>query len=182
MPYLTELKPNSAFLPWIAETDALDWGWLATSRSAPNEVFEHLRSLTQVKMPDGTEVFFRFWDGRHIYPILRGLGEKAGEVLPMFERYLINGQALEVGTRVVPKVRDWPWWEVPKGLLDGLSKDNPATLVSNLMQWLEADRPDLYTAWPENNLKLKITRFVRRPDAPQNLKEALINHLILEQG
>jgi hypothetical protein len=182
MPYLTELKANSAFLPWIAETDALDWGWLGVSRSEPNEVFEHLRSLTQVKMPDGTEVFFRFWDGRHIYPILRGLGEKAGEVLPVFERYLINGQALEVGTRVVPKVRDWPWWEVPKGLLEGLSKDNPATLVSNLMQWLEEDRPDLYTAWPENNLKLKITRFVRRPDAPQNLKEALINHLILEQG
>lgn len=182
MPYLTELKANSAFLPWIAETDALDWGWLAVSRSEPNEVFEHLRSLTQVKMPDGTEVFFRFWDGRHIYPTLRGLGEKAGEVLPVFERYLINGQALEVGTRVVPKVRDWPWWEVPKGLLEGLSKDNPATLVSNLMQWLEEDRPDLYTAWPENNLKLKITRFVRRPDAPQNLKEALINHLILEQG
>ena len=26
MPYLTELKPNSSFLPWIAETDALDWG------------------------------------------------------------------------------------------------------------------------------------------------------------
>ncbi|HWH85380.1 MAG TPA: DUF4123 domain-containing protein [Pseudomonas sp.] len=182
MPYLTELKANSAFLPWIAETDALDWGWLAVSRSAPNEVFEHLRSLTQVKMPDGTEVFFRFWDGRHVYPILQGLGEKAGEVLPVFERYLINGQALEVGTRVVPKVRDWPWWEVPKGLLEGLSKDNPATLVSNLMQWLEEDRPDLYTAWPENNLKLKITRFVRRPDAPQNLKEALINHLILEQG
>jgi hypothetical protein len=182
MPYLTELKANSAFLPWIADTDALDWGWLAVSRSEPNEVFEHLRSLTQVKMPDGTEVFFRFWDGRHIYPILRGLGEKAGEVLPVFERYLINGQALEVGTRVVPKVRDWPWWEVPKGLLEGLSKDNPATLVSNLMQWLEEDRPDLYTAWPENNLKLKITRFVRRPDAPQNLKEALINHLILEQG
>ncbi|WKV84898.1 DUF4123 domain-containing protein [Pseudomonas sp. B24_DOA] len=182
MPYLTELKANSAFLPWIAETDALDWGWLAVSRSEPNEVFEHLRSLTQVKMPDGTEVFFRFWDGRHIYPILRGLGEKAGEVLPVFERYLINGQALEVGTRVVPKVRDWPWWEVPKGLLEGLSKDNPATLVSNLMQWLEEDRPDLYTAWPDNNLKLKITRFVRRPDAPQNLKEALINHLILEQG
>ncbi|WP_434591942.1 DUF4123 domain-containing protein [Pseudomonas sp. R4-83] len=182
MPYLTELKPNSAFLPWIAETDALDWGWLAISRSAPNEVFEHLRSLTQVKMPDGTEVFFRFWDGRHIYPILHGLGEKAGEVLPVFERYLINGQALEVGTRVVPKVRDWPWWEVPKALLDGLGKDNPTTLIANLMQWLEEDRLDLYTAWPENNLKLKVSRFVRRPDAPKNLKEALLNHLILEQG
>ena len=182
MPYVTELKANSAFLPWIAETDALDWGWLAVSRSAPNEVFEHLRSLTQVKMPDGTEVFFRFWDGRHIYPILHGLGEKAGEVLPVFERYLINGQALEVGTRVVPKVRHWPWWEVPKALLDGLGKENPTTLIANLMQWLEEDRPDIYSAWPENNLKLKVSRFVRRPDAPKNLKEALLNHLILEQG
>jgi len=182
MPYVTELKANSAFLSWIAETDALDWGWLAVSRSEPNEVFEHLRSLTQVKMPDGTEVFFRFWDGRHIYPILHGLGEKAGEVLPVFERYLINGQALEVGSRVVPKARDWPWWEVPKALLDGLGKENPTTLIANLMQWLEEDRPDIYTAWPENNLKLKVSRFVRRPDAPKNLKEALLNHLILEQG
>nr|WP_215729496.1 DUF4123 domain-containing protein [Pseudomonas sp. P42] len=182
MPYVTELKSNSAFLPWIAETDALDWGWLAVSRSEPNDVFEHLRSLTQVKMPDGTEVFFRFWDGRHIYPILHGLGDKAGEVMPMFERYLINGKALEVGPRALPKVKDWPWWEVPKPLLDSLAKENPTTLIGNLMQWLEEDRPDIYTAWPESNLRLKVSRFVRRPDAPDNLKDALLNHLILEQG
>lgn len=147
MPYVTELKPNSAFLPWIAETAALDWGWLAISRAEPNDVFGHLRSLTQVKMPDGTEVFFRFWDGRHIYPILKGLGKKAGEVMPVFERYLINGQTLEVGTQVLPKVKDWPWWEVPKDLLDGLAKESPTTLISNLMQWLEEDRPDIYNAW-----------------------------------
>jgi len=182
MPYVTELKLNSAFLSWITETDALDWGWLAVSRAEPNDVFEHLRSLTQVKMPDGTEVFFRFWDGRHIYPILHRLGDKAGEVMPIFERYLINGQSLEVGPRAVPKVKDWPWWEVPKPLLDSLTKENPTTLIGNLLQWLEEDRPDIYTAWPENNLKLKVSRFVRRPNAPDNLKEALLNHLILEQG
>jgi hypothetical protein len=162
MPYLTELKANSAFLPWIAETDALDWGWLAVSRSEPNEVFAHLRSLTQVKMPDGTEVFFRFWDGRHIYPILRGLGETAGEVLPVFERYLINGQALEVGTRVVPKVRDWPWWEVPKGLLEGLMAENPSTVIGNMLQWLQEEHADLYFSFPESNLKQKVARFVKR--------------------
>lgn len=182
MPYLAEIKPQTGFLQWVAETDAQDWGWLAVSRSEPNEVFEHLRSLTQVKMPDGTEVFFRFWDGRHIYPILEGLGATAGEILPVFERYLINGQTLEVGPRALPKVKDWPWWEVPKSLLDGLTRENPATLIGNLMQWLEEDRPDIYTAWPEHNLQLKVARFVRRPDTPQNLKEALLNHLILEQG
>jgi hypothetical protein len=182
MPYLVELKPSSGFLQWIAETDAQDWGWLAVSTSSPDVVFEHLRSLTQVSMPDGTEVFFRFWDGRHIYPILEGLGDAAGEVLPVFDRYLINGKRLEVGPRVVPKAKDCPWWEVPKELLDGLAKKNPSTLVGNLMQWLEVERPDLYAAYPESNLKLKIARFVRRPDAPKNLNEALLNHLILEQG
>mgnify|MGYP001061430225 FL=1 len=182
MPYLVELKPNSGFLQWIAETDAQDWGWLAVSTSSPDVVFEHLRSLTQVRMPDGTEVFFRFWDGRHILPILEGLGDAAGEVLPVFDRYLINGKRLEVGPRVVPKAKDWPWWEVPKELLDGLAKKNPSTQVGNLMQWLEMERPDLYAAYPESNLKLKIARFVRRPDAPKNLNEALLNHLILEQG
>jgi hypothetical protein len=182
MPYLVELNPNSGFLQWIAETDAQDWGWLAVSTSSPDVVFEHLRSLTQVRMPDGSEVFFRFWDGRHIYPILEGLGDAAGEVLPVFDRYLINGKRLDVGPRVVPKAKDWPWWEVPKELLDGLAKKNPSTLVGNLMQWLEVERPDLYAAYPESNLKLKIARFVRRPDAPKNLNEALLNHLILEQG
>lgn len=162
MPYVTEIKGNSAFLAWIAETDALDWGWLAVSRSEPNEVFEHLRSLTQVKMPDGTEVFFRFWDGRHIYPILHGLGDKAGEVLPVFERYLINGQTLEVGARVVPKVRDWPWWEVPKDLLEGLMAENPSTVIGNMMQWLQEEHADLYFSFPESNLKQKVARFVKR--------------------
>jgi hypothetical protein len=133
-------------------------------------------------MPDGTEVFFRFWDGRHIYPILEGLGDAAGEVLPVFDRYLINGKSLEVGPRVGPPAKDWPWWEVPKALLDGLAKQNPSTLIGNLMQWLEEERPDIYAAYPESNLKLKVARFVRRPDAPKNLNEALLNHLILEQG
>jgi hypothetical protein len=182
MPYLAELKPNAGFLQWIAETDAQDCGWLAVSTSEPDVVFEHLRSLTQVRMPDGTEVFFRFWDGRHIYSILEGLGDAAGEVLPVFDRYLINGKSLEVGPRAVPSAKDWPWWEVPQKLLDSLAKQNPSTLIGNLMQWLEEERPDIYAAYPESNLKLKIARFVRRPDAPKNLNEALLNHLILEQG
>ncbi|MFJ2458437.1 DUF4123 domain-containing protein [Pseudomonas neuropathica] len=180
MPYVTELKANSAFLPWIAETDALDWGWLAVSRSEPNEVFEHLRSLTQVKMPDGTEVFFRFWDGRHIYPILHGLGEKAGEVLPMFERYLINGQSLEVGTRVVPKVKDWPWWEVPRDLLKQLAEDDLSTVVDNLMQWLCEDCAELYFAFPENNLRRKVERFVRHQPNTEDMAERLAAQLTKE--
>ncbi|MCF4998436.1 DUF4123 domain-containing protein [Pseudomonas syringae] len=178
MPYVTELKANSAFLKWIEQTDALDWGWLAVSRSEPNEVFEHLRSLTQVKMPNGTEVFFRFWDGRHIYPILKGLGESAGELMPMFERFLINGQVLEVGARALPKARDWPWWEVPKKLLDGLMAENPSTVIGNMMQWLLDEHADLYFSFPESNLQQKVARFVKRtPLTEENFAGLLKAHL-----
>ncbi|MGF6318556.1 hypothetical protein ABIA55_002800 [Pseudomonas frederiksbergensis] len=180
MPYLTELKPNSSFLPWIAETNALNWGWLAVSSSEPNVVFEHLRSLTQVRMPDGTEVFFRFWDGRHIYPILEGLGEAAGEVLPVFDRYLINGKSLEVGPRVVPPAKDWPWWEVPQKLLDELNDKNPVTIIDNLMKWLGDDCPELFFAFPENNLRHKVERFVRQQPNTEDLAERLAAQLTKE--
>nr|WP_170206254.1 DUF4123 domain-containing protein [Pseudomonas caspiana] len=178
MPYLVELKPTSGFLQWIAETDARDWGWLAVSSSSPEVVFEHLRSLTQVRMPDGTEVFFRFWDGRHIYPILEGLGDAAGEVLPVFDRYLINGKRLEVGPRVVPPAKDWPWWEVPKTLLDGLMTKNPSTVVGNMMQWLKEDHAELYFSFPESNLQQKVARFVKRtPLTEENYTGLLKAHL-----
>ncbi len=29
MPYVGSVEPDSAFLDWIATTDAPDWGWLA---------------------------------------------------------------------------------------------------------------------------------------------------------
>jgi hypothetical protein len=180
MPYLAELKPNAGFLQWIAETDAQDWGWLAVSTSTPDVVFEHLRSLTQVRMPDGTEVFFRFWDGRHIYPILEGLGASAGEVLPVFDRYLINGQSLEVGPRAVPPAKEWPWWEVQQKLLDTLAEKDHTTVVDNLMQWLEEDCPELFFAFPEGNLRHKVERFVRQQPNTEDLAERLAAQLTKE--
>lgn len=181
MPYVTKLDPDSAFLPWIAETDSLDWGWLAVSRCDPEEVLAHLRSLTQVKMPDGSEVFFRFWDGRFIHPILEHLGDAAGEMLPVFERYLINGDCLAIAPRKVPAVKDWPWWEVPKKLSDALAEQNPSALVDDLMQWLEEERLDLYTAWPTDNLRSKVSRYASRAKVRKALRATLLNELTVEQ-
>lgn len=180
MPYLAELKPNAGFMQWITETDAEDWGWLAVSTSTSYVVFEHLRSLTQVRTPDGTEVFFRFWDGRHIYPILEGLGAGAGEVLPVFDRYLINGQSLEVGPRSVPPAKEWPWWEVPQKLLDSLAEKDHTTVVDNLMQWLGEDCPELFFAFPESNLRHKVERFVRQQPNTEDMAERLAAQLTKE--
>lgn len=182
MPYVTRLEPDSAFLPWIGGNKALDWGWLAVSRCEPGEVLAHLRSLTQVRMPDGNPVFFRFWDGRFIYPLLEKLGAAAGQVLPTFDRYLINGKAVQIGPRSVPAVRDWPWWDIPQEVLDMLPDENRSMHVDRLLQWLEEERPGVHAAWSENNLKQKISRFVRRVGASQNLRDALLEELILEQG
>lgn len=182
MPYLLELRADSGFLDWIAETDAQDWGWLAVSTRTPQQAAEHVRSLTQVLMPDATAVFMRFWDGRHFYPILEGLGTGAADVLPVFDRYLINGNSLDVNPAVVPPAKAWPWWEVPQTLLDQLAAKDPSTLIDNLMQWLSEERPDIYAAFPQAVLRHKIARLVRRPDTPPALGEALLNHLIMEQG
>ncbi|WP_434579478.1 DUF4123 domain-containing protein [Pseudomonas sp. Z5-35] len=182
MPYVAQLEPDSAFLPWIAQTEALDWGWLAVSRCEPETVRAHLRSLTQVKMPYGNEVFFRFWDGRYLQQILEGLGAEAGNLLPVFERYLINGKPLETSPRKVPAARDWPWWEMPGDLADALAKQNPSVSLDGLMQWLEEEHPYVFTAWPKGNLRLKVGRYVRQAGARDNLREALLNDLIQEQG
>jgi hypothetical protein len=180
MPYLAEISPNASFLQWITETDALDWGWLAVSTCAPETVLEHLRSLTQVKMPDATEVFFRFWDGRHFHPIIEGLGATAGELLPVFQRYLINGQTLEVGRRAVPPAKEWPWWEIPQTLLDALAKKDHTTVVENLMQWLSEDCPELYFEFPEANLRRKVERFVRQNPNTEEMAERLAAELTKE--
>lgn len=180
MPYVTALDPRSDFLTWVASTDAQDWGWLAVSRSEPNTVFEHLRSLTQVKMPDGTEVFFRFWDGRHLYPILDTLGAEAGEMLPVFDRYLINGQPLDIGPRAVPNAKDWPWWQVSKPLLDTVMQKDHSTVVDNLMQWLSTECADLFFAFSEDHLRLKVERFVRQEPNTEGMAERLAAQLTKE--
>ncbi|WP_122316997.1 DUF4123 domain-containing protein [Pseudomonas cichorii] len=178
MPYLTELKPNSAFMRWIADTDVQDWGWLAVSRCEPNVVFEHLRSLTQVKMPDAAEVFFRFWDGRHIYPILNELGEQASQILPVFDRYLINGRPLQTGQGPVGEAKAFPWWEVPDALIKKLAGDDPSMVIDNMMQWLQENEAELYFSFPESNLRTKVARFVKRTSlTEENFTGLLKAHL-----
>lgn len=66
MPYVGAVAPDSEFLDWVATTDSLDWGWLAVTACSQQSLAEHLRGLTQVLLPGGKSVFFRFWDGRFI--------------------------------------------------------------------------------------------------------------------
>jgi type IV secretory pathway protease TraF len=98
----------------VAATESVDWGWLAVSSASLEAVVEHFRSLTQVLMPDGKAVFFRFWDGRFFSPILQSEAVSAAQLLPVISRGLINGQAIDIGGRAPVGGRVFPWWTVPR--------------------------------------------------------------------
>ena len=164
MPHVALVEPGSAFLDWIATTAATDWGWLAVSSSPVETVIEHLKGLTKVYLPDDREVFLRFWDGAQFLPIVQTLGDEMGAVVPVFQRYLINGQPLTVATGPVTAAKPSPWWRVPAPLLEHLATQSPQILIDNLLQWLEEHRPELFTAFAPATLRHKVAYFSRRPD------------------
>lgn len=175
MPYVAVVEPDSPFLEWAASTDATDWGWLAVSSSPLESVIAHLQSLTKVFLPDGQEVFLRFWDGTQFLPIIQQRGD---EILPVFQRYLINGQSLAGATGPVTAVKASPWWRVPSALLEHLAEQSPHTLIHNLLQWLEEQRPDLYTAFAPTTLQHKVAYFARSADTHyQGLADYLASEL-----
>ncbi|MCF5050247.1 DUF4123 domain-containing protein [Pseudomonas syringae] len=179
MPYVAVIEPGSPFLDWIATTASTDWGWLAVSSSPLETVIAHLRGLTKVYLPDEQEVFLRFWDGGQFLPMLQGLGDEAGKVLPVFQRYLINGQPLTVAPTSMTQAKASPWWRVPAPLLKHLAEHSPQTLIDNLLQWLEEQRPDLYTAFTPATLRHKVAYFARGTDISY---EALTNALASDSG
>lgn len=168
MPYLLSLTPDSEFVQWVAQTDADDWGWLAVSTAAPELIAAHLRGLTHVLMPAGEAVFFRFWDGRHWLPILQHLGTEASDVLPMFDRYWVNGEPVTVGQSAIRPAQAFPWWEAPKDLLNILAEKDLNTVIDNLMQWLKETQNELYFCMPQLSLRQKVEYFATHMQATQD--------------
>lgn len=177
MPYVAIIEPDSPFLDWIATTESTDWGWLAVSSGPLETVVAHLQSLTKVLLPEGQEVFLRFWDGGQFLPIVQNIGDEAGKVLPVFQRYLINGQPLTVATGPVTAAKTSPWWQVPASLLEHLAEQSPHVLIDNLLQWLEEQRPDLQTAFKPAILRHKVACFARGADVSHG---ALADYLASE--
>ncbi|MGY1881558.1 DUF4123 domain-containing protein [Pseudomonas reactans] len=175
MPYVGVVEPGSSFLEWVASTDSTDWGWLAISSHPLVTVIAHLQGLTKVYLPDGQDVFLRFWDGAQFLPTLQQAGD---ELLPVFQRYVINGQSLTVATGPVTAAKASPWWRVPAPLLQHLAEQSPQTLIDNLLQGLEEQRPDLHTAFIPTTLRHKVAYFTRRRDVShQGLADYLASEL-----
>lgn len=180
MPYVAIVDPDGDFMAWVANTESRDWGWLAVSAASPDALVAHLCSLTQVLLPNGNPMFFRFWDGRFLLPILQSADVDTAQLMPMIERCLINGQPLGMGSGPLKAARDFPWWEVPETLLQALAGESDITRVGNLLNWLSEERPDLFEAFSEPVLRHKIAAFLRTPDLPDAPKAALVEFFMAE--
>ncbi|WP_405122443.1 DUF4123 domain-containing protein [Pseudomonas sp. M20] len=177
MPYVGIVATDSEFLHWVATNESQDWGWLAVSAASLEEVVAHFRSLTQVLMPDGKTVFFRFWDGRFLLPILQADEVDAAQLFPLIMRCLINGQSLEIGGRALVTVRAFPWWQVPESVLAQQGND---VQTANALQWLNEEYPALFEAFPEAVLRCKIRRFFQVSMSEDSSQSALLAFLLAE--
>lgn len=182
MPYVGIVAADGEFLQWVATTESQDWGWLAVSAAPLKVVVEHMRSLTQVTLPNGNAVFFRFWDGRYLLPILQSAQVNAPELLPVFDRCLINGQPVDIGGNALKSEKVFPWWAVPDALLQQLGAEDVSTQLNNLMQWLSEEHQALFEAFSESVLRRKVEAFLAQPGLPSVPKVELLEHLMMELG
>jgi hypothetical protein len=180
MPYVGIIAAGSEFLDWVAITESRDWGWLAVSSASQETLVEHFRSLTQALLPNGDKVFFRFWDGRYLLPILQSAEVRVAELMPVIGRCLINGQSFEIGGRALKSSRVFPWWQVPATLLEQLAAQSEITRINNLLRWLSEDRPDLFEAFSDSVLRRKVGSFLEAPGLSQAPKQALVDYLMAE--
>lgn len=64
-PYLVSLPPEAPFLEQLVERGwGQSWGYYLSCSDDFSTLRNHFRRLTMVKMPDGTMVYFRFYDPR----------------------------------------------------------------------------------------------------------------------
>ena len=177
MPYVGIVAADSEFLRWVAETASRDWGWLAVSSADLEVLIEHFRSLTQVLMPDGKAVFFRFWDGRYLLPLLQADDINSAELLPIISRGLINGQAVAIGGRALVSGRLFPWWNVPKPVL---AQTDESVRVANALQWLSEEQPAMFEAFPEAVLRCKVGQFFKLSMSEDSSRSTLLELLLAE--
>lgn len=174
MPFVGIVAGGSEFLDWVASTESRDWGWLAVSSASLEVVVEHFRSLTQVLMPDGKAVFFRFWDGRFVLPMLQSDEVQSAQLMPVISRGLINGRAVEIGGRAQVSGRVSPWWTVPESVLASAGN---AVRIGNALQWLSEEHPALYEAFPQVVLRCKVRQFFQVSASEESSPSVLLAYL-----
>lgn len=177
MPMLVQLDEDSSFLDWVQQTEHKDWGWLARSPFKLEVVAEHLRGLTQVILPSGDEVFFRYWDGEHLLGQMFYLGPEWASVMPAFAFYWINHQYFTVQIPSHTQPQHFPWWNIPQEMIDRLAPQNTKPILSKILQTLEEDYPELYQRYSQSALEAKIKRILSKQQPIDDVLKTVISQL-----
>ncbi|EAM7548822.1 DUF4123 domain-containing protein [Salmonella enterica] len=160
MPMIVPLDERSPFLKWVETTEHKDWGWLARSPMPFERILQHMRGLIKVILPDGKEVFFRYWDGKWFAEQLRFMGDDWREVMPPFAFYLVNGEDFTVHITGQGEPKTSPWWRVPQALIDAMMQKDNTPLVEGVMKTLRELRPDIFHACDNAVLASRIRRIL----------------------
>jgi hypothetical protein len=140
MPYLVELSINSPFLAWVSETSSTDWGWLAVSEQPRQRILDHLRSLTQINLPDEKTVFFRYWDGQFLPLILAASTEQQkNQLMGVFSSLWIRQQVIELPALAAPVLTGIVTLE--EAQLAQLKQQNQTAHVSQLQRYFSDKYP-----------------------------------------
>lgn len=92
-PYLVKLAPDSPLLePLVKEGWGKSWGVYLTCASDFHEIRRHLRHFLEVRLPDGEQVYFRFYDPRVMRVFLPTCtAYEADQFLGPIKRYVMEG-------------------------------------------------------------------------------------------
>lgn len=181
MPFLAQVTDTSAFLNWIDETDSTDWGWGLVSDASLEEVFGHIRSLTKIILPDGQEVFFRYWDARFFGPILGSVDEAhlAQLMGPVASVVLPDGEVINhPGTPAGPKPEpEFPWFSLPAETLKKIAVLCWGQLVDNTVSALGKKKQSPLGRYPEPIARQKVERHLRRLTSAEVVTELSPEHV-----
>ena len=134
-PYLVRLKNDSPLLEkLVREGWGESWGVYLTSRSEPVEVRHHLRHFLQVRMPDGKQVYFRFYDPRVLRIYLPTCtAEETGSFFGPIQNYLMEDEDANSLLHIVNSGRGVRSTQIPLA--------NPTPMVDNQNPF-HGERPD----------------------------------------
>lgn len=166
MPFLVQVSLESSFLDWIDETDSIDWGWGLVSHSSFDEVFCHIRSLTKIFLPDGQEVFFRYWDPRYFGAILENADEVRRAQLMGPVDVLVLPDRVQVEHPSTPAViqpaPEFPWFSLPADTVKKIALLCWDQLVDSTVSALGKKKPSALSIYPKPIARQKTERQLRR--------------------
>lgn len=183
MPYIAPVDKTGDFPNWIQQEAEEDWGMLVGSHASFEQLHAHFRSLTQVWLPSGSHVFFRFYDPRFSLDVANYCDEKLRALVMGPARYwAVKGRFVEnASPKIDVKEQAFPWWTVPETVIAQLSTDK-SVLEVNLVKGAVDTRPDITQFYPEQVLAYKASRFAQKYQGDiENALAVFIDSLAQEQ-